>query len=182
MQKSNSTDRNAHVENAADTRLMILVEESPASKRAVEYVGKLVSRRKGFHVCLVHAVPSVPPELLEFGGSENAAEEERQDEALKSSQRNWISKAKLRAQRAMDQANAILRKAGLPAATLKEKVLDPRDKRNAIDEILQLARKCGCSTIVLGRQSCSWLQTLVRGDVAEKLVHRAKGLTVWVVE
>jgi nucleotide-binding universal stress UspA family protein len=182
MQKLINTDRGPSPKRETDTRLMIVVEESSASKRAIEYVGRIVSRHRGFHVCLVHSMPSLPPELLEFGGAENPAEEMELDRDLKLSQRQWISKAKQKAERALHQASAILVKAGLAAGSLNEELLDPQDKRNTVDEILQLARTCGCTTIVVGRQSLSWLQALVRGDVAEKLVHRAKGLTVWVVE
>jgi nucleotide-binding universal stress UspA family protein len=182
MRRSIEINRKSHPPKTIDTKLMIVVDESPASKRAIEYVGKLVSRRRGFHVCLVHTLPSVPPELLEFGGAENPAEEKRLDKNLKISQQQWISKVGKKAQHALDQASAILRNAGLSARILETKQLDPRDKRNTVDEILQLARTCGCTTIVLGRQSLSWLQELIRGDVAEDLVRRGKGLTIWVVE
>jgi nucleotide-binding universal stress UspA family protein len=182
MKKSIDKDRKRHSGKHNDTRLMIVVEDAPVSKRAIEYVGRLVGRRRGFHVCLVHPLLSVPPELLEFGGSENAAEELRLDKDLKISQQQWISSAQQKARGLLDQASTILRNAGLRAGILETKLLDPRDKRNTVQELLQLARNCGCTTIVLGRQSLSWLQALIRGDVAEELVRRAKGLTIWVVE
>ena len=182
MRKLMEINRKSYPSKTADTRLMIVVDESPVSKRAIEYVGNVVSRRRGFHVCLVHTLPSVPPELLEFGGAENPAEEKRLDKNLKISQQQWISKVRKKAKHALDQASVILRNAGLSARILETKLLDPRDKRNTVDEILQLARTCGCSTIVLGRESLSWLRELVQGDVVENVVRRAKGLTIWVVE
>ena len=57
-----------------DSRLLVIVDDSVASKRAVRYVGKFVGKRRGFRIRLVHVLPSLPPELLEYGGSNPAGE------------------------------------------------------------------------------------------------------------
>ena len=53
------------------TRLLVLVDESPASKRAVSYVARMVGRRRGFQLCLAHLLPPLPAGLMEFRGAEN---------------------------------------------------------------------------------------------------------------
>ena len=56
------------------------------------------------------------------------------------------------------------------------------DASRATDEILGLARLHKCDTVVIGRDSLSWLVELIHGDPAEELVRQGKGFTIWVVE
>ena len=51
-----------------------------------------------------------------------------------------------------------------------------------VNDILQAGRKDGCSTIVVGRESFSWLKEMFHHHVADELVRKAHGLTIWVVE
>jgi hypothetical protein len=55
-----------------NTKLLVVVDESPATKGALEYVAQVASQRRGFRICLAHALPSPPPELVEFRGAEKA--------------------------------------------------------------------------------------------------------------
>ena len=59
---------------------------------------------------------------------------------------------------------------------------DGRLSRDAAGEILKIARGRKCHTVVIGRQSLSWFRELVQGDLAEEIVRRGKGFTIWVVE
>jgi hypothetical protein len=45
-----------------NTKLLVVVDESHATKRALEYVAQVASRRRDFRICLAHALPSPPPE------------------------------------------------------------------------------------------------------------------------
>ena len=98
-----------------DTRLLVILDDSAAAKRAVKYVGKFVGKRTGFHICLLHVLPPLPSELLEHGGSENPAKEARLGVDLKAEQHRWISAAKKASQKSLDEARAILRTAGISA-------------------------------------------------------------------
>ncbi len=48
--------------------LLVMVDESPGTKRSVAYVARMIGGLRGFHVYLLHLLPPLPPELLEFGG------------------------------------------------------------------------------------------------------------------
>jgi hypothetical protein len=50
-------------------RILIAIDDSDASYHAVTYVGSIIGGREDFRVCLLHALPPLPRELLEFGGS-----------------------------------------------------------------------------------------------------------------
>jgi hypothetical protein len=50
----------------AEARVLIAVDDSTASRRAVMYVAKLVRRRRGLWLCVVHVLPPWRSELLDF--------------------------------------------------------------------------------------------------------------------
>jgi nucleotide-binding universal stress UspA family protein len=157
-----------------NTKLLVVVDESPATKRALEYVAQVASRRRDFQICLAHALPSPPPELVEFRGAEKTR--------LRAYKRRWISVVEMTEQRALDRANAVLRRGGIAEKTIEAHYCNLVDVSRATDEILELARLRRCDTMVTGRGSLSWLGELIHGDPAEELVHKGKGFTIWVVE
>jgi nucleotide-binding universal stress UspA family protein len=166
----------------ADTRILLAIDDSAASKRAVKYVARLVGRRKGFRICLVHVLPPLPPALLEHGGSENPQQEVQLEVDLRAEQEHWTSKKQKEAQGSLDKASATLRKAGLSAKAVQTIFCEPADGRAAAEDILRMARECKCQTVVAGRQSVSWFHELFSQDLAEELMRCGKGFTVWLVE
>jgi K+-sensing histidine kinase KdpD len=165
-----------------DTRLLVVLDDSVASRRAVKYVGKFVGKRRGFRICLVQVLPPLPPELQEHGGSEDPAKEARLEAHLKAEQHHWISAAKKTAQKGLDQARATLRKAGISAGTLQALFSEPGEGPDAADDILNMARGRRCRTVVVGRQSVSWFHELFSHELSEELLRRGKGFCVWAVE
>ena len=75
------------------TRLLIVVDESPATKRALEYVAHIASHHGDFQVCLAHALPSPPPEQVEFRGAEKTR--------LQAYKRRWISVVEMTEQKVL---------------------------------------------------------------------------------
>jgi microsomal dipeptidase-like Zn-dependent dipeptidase len=41
-----------------NTKLLVIVDESHATRRALEYVAQVASRRRDFRICLAHALPN----------------------------------------------------------------------------------------------------------------------------
>ncbi len=165
-----------------DTRLLIVVDESAASERAVKYVGKFAGKRRGFHICLAHVLPPLPPRLLEHGGASIPEKEARLEADLKSEQRRWISDAKKRLQKVLDKARAILQKAGVPAGAIQTLFCEPEEGPYAAESILNMAKECRSRTVVVGRQSVSWFHELFSQDLPEELLRHGKGFCVWAVE
>ena len=165
-----------------DTRLLVVLDDSAASKRAVKYVGKFVGKRTGFRICLLHVLPPMPSELLEHGGSENPMKESRLGVNQKTEQHRWISAAKKASQRSMDGARATLQTAGVSAGTVKALSYEPGENQDAADIILSVARGSHCRTVVVGRQSASWFQELFSGQLSDELHRRGKEFSVWAIE
>ena len=157
-----------------NTKLLVVVDESRATNRALEYVAHVAARRRDFRICLAHALPSPPPELVEFRGAENAR--------LRAYKRRWISVIEMTEQRALDRANAVLRRGGVAQKAIEAHYCNLVDASRSTQEILRLARSRKCDTVVIGKKSLSWLGELIHGDPAEELVRQGKGFTIWVVE
>ncbi len=167
-----------------NNRLLVVVDESSSSKRAVEYVARMLARRRGFQICLACFLLPLPPMLLEFGGAEDPQKERQLDRELHTEQQQLIATARKKAQPALNWACATLRTAGLPASSLTTQFSDPaREQSSVSGEILELARMNKCRTIVAGRRSLPWLRRLAGGkDLTEKLVQQGEGFTLWIVE
>lgn len=165
-------------------RLLLVVDDSPSSRAAVDYVAKVLGHRRGFQICLAHFLPPLPPVLLEFGGSENPEKERQLDTQLRRDQREWIETERKKAEPRLHWARGRLRQAGLPATALTTQFSDPADEQDSVSqEILDQARRNRCGTIVVGRRSLSWFRRITAGkDLAEQLLLQGKNLTVWIVE
>ena len=132
----------------------------------MEYVARILRRRRGFQLCLAHFLPPLPPILLETGGAEDPAKERRLDTQLQTEQQEWIVAARSKAEPDLNWARAKLREAGLPATSLTTQFSDPASEQDsASEEILELARRNKCRTIVVGTS----ISVLVAQD------HRRKG-------
>ena len=165
-----------------NAKLLVVIDESQASERAVSYVAGIIGRRRGFKVCLAHTLPEIPAHLIEHGGAENPSDEKKLERELHSDQNQWIVAARKKAQPILARARAVLGKAGLTASSIEERYCDPAEGRARGDEILELATERKCHTIVVGSESLSRWRQLLGNDPVEELLRRGKGFTIWVVE
>lgn len=166
----------------AITKILIVVDKSLASMRAVTYVAQIFGGRRGFRICLAHTLPSPPVEMMDFGSDEDHGKEEWLEARLRASRHLWASAAKRKASVSLEHAYGELRRAGFTRGEIEVKFCVPSDRRNAAKEILMLARKSGCHTIVVGRRSLSWLREFLQTNPADELVRLGIGFTTWVVK
>ena len=171
----------AEAEDTTD-RLLLVVDESPGTKRAVNYVAKMIGRRRGFHVCLLYLLPPLPPELLEFGGAENPRTEKKLVVELRRDQQVWIASAKDSARPMLDDAIKVLREAGISRRAIDFECTDPMDDRGATVAVLGQAQAKQCHTIVIGHESHFWFHELSGDHLAEHLLRDASEITIWVVQ
>jgi nucleotide-binding universal stress UspA family protein len=162
------------------TSLFVIVDESEASRHTLQYGGGLVGKRRGFRICLGYVLPSLPTELLEFGGAENPEKEEKLGKDLKGEQKRWLSVARRKAREVFRGAHMVLRGGGVPGSVMKTTTIYLPEGQDPVDKLLEMAAVHRCHTIVIGRHHVSRFQELFGGDLAEKLVRRVHGPTIWV--
>lgn len=162
--------------------LLIGIDGSSSSTRAVEYVAAMVAGGGERRIVLLHVLPPIPPELLEFGGAEDPEEERKLDEALKQEQEKWIKQATQAAAPLMENAKAILQRAGFPAAQVSPICVEAIHRPDIVRELIETAEKERCGTIVVGKEAYPAFQDMVHQHVGEELVKKASGFVIWVVE
>jgi nucleotide-binding universal stress UspA family protein len=165
--------------NAIISRILIAVDDSEHSARALRYVGTLLREARDVQVTLFHVLKPMPRELLEHGGSEDPVEEVRLATELQQDQENWVRAEGMMEKPILVQARELFGKTGFPLdrVTLKFGYED-----DIAHTILDEARTGGYGTIVISRQGSNGLKRFFGGSITDQLLRDASGYTLWVVE
>ncbi|BCA52949.1 hypothetical protein W02_00890 [Nitrospira sp. KM1] len=160
-------------------RILLAVDESENSHRAVSYVGSLLHRTPDVTVTIFHVLKPMPRELLEHGGSENPAEELQLGRQLRQDQQAWIQKEGESESQVLNRACETLTQGGFDRSRVTLKTGHEDDiARNILEE----ARNGKHETIVVGRHGTSRMKRLFGGGVTDQLLRDAKGFAIWVIE
>jgi nucleotide-binding universal stress UspA family protein len=172
--------RQTKISSPATARFLVIVDGSDASARAVSYLARLFAppRSRGVRFCLASIMPPPPAGLLEFGGAENPREEQRLTGRLRAAQDSWTESAERAPEARLAALAARLRGAGIGAASVETYLSSPLDQRNAVEEVLMLARERDCDTIVIGYDSNA---VFGADHLAERLIRGGEGVAIWVV-
>ena len=163
------------------TKILLAIEDSEASMKAVAYVAEMVRGREAIRICLFHALPPIPARLLEFGGTEDPQKEQTLGTELKTAQAEWIEKAKAAVQPAITRAQTVLQDHGISQDQISTHFSQTIHKLDIVQEILNAAKQVHCGTIVVGRHRLPWVQDLFYHHTGEELVEKAQEFSVWVV-
>ncbi len=164
-----------------DKRFLIGVDDSDASIKSVSYVAGIMEKQEDYSIVLFHVLSPTPPELLEFGGSEDPGTEEKLDEALKQEQAQWVEKAKKSAGPIFDNAKTILHRIGVSSDKITTGFSQTIHRPDVVRELLEAAHRHNCGTIVVGREMYSTFKEFFHHHVGEELVRQARGIAVWVI-
>jgi len=161
------------------SRILIAVDDSEHSARALRYVGTLLRDVRNVQVTLFHVLKPMPRELLEHGGSENPVEEVRLATELQQDQENWVSAESVMEYPILVQALELFGKTGFP---LDRVTLKFGQEDDIAQTILDEARTGGYGTIVISRQGSNGMKRFFGGGITDQLLREASGYTLWVVE
>jgi nucleotide-binding universal stress UspA family protein len=176
-----SSQRSKGSQMNANRNILVAVDDSAASDRAVTYIAHMLGGMKAFTIVLFHVPASMPPQLLEFGGAENPAREQRAEAELSAAQAAFMADVERAAQPIFARAKTRLRDAHIADEAIQTALFLPPGEQSLDTSILEAARAHGCGTIVVGRAVSSWLGELFQGHVADKLLEHAGDLTLWIV-
>jgi len=165
-----------------DRTFLVGIDDSEATLRTVSYVADTLGPQKGFQVVLLHVLPPIPPEFLEFGGSEDPQAEQRLDAELKKDQARWIEQAKQAAKPLVEKVKGIFLRVGVSADMITTVFAESIHRPDFVRELLETAHKQNCGTIVVGRESYPSFKEMFHHHVGEELVRKGQGFAIWVVE
>ena len=160
-------------------RLLLAVDESETSLRAVRYVGSLLHRTPDVMVTLFHVLKPMPRVLLEHGGSEDPDVEEALSAGLRKEQTAWLKQAREAECPILKRAGEALMSIGFDKSRITLKFGHEGDIAKTI---LEEARIGSYETIVLGRTGTSGITRIFGGGITDHLLRDAKGLALWIIE
>jgi nucleotide-binding universal stress UspA family protein len=148
-----------------DKHLLIAVDDSESSKRAVLYVADLLGSLPGFTVTLCSIIPA--PEQDFFDREEQ--------------ERVWIKEKTVQAANMLENYRQVLIQSGFSEDKVRIQSFVNKEKSFA-DAILNMRCDLTCCTVVVGRHHKSKTEEFLFGSTSSKLIHEAKNCAVWVVE
>jgi hypothetical protein len=163
-------------------KLLVAVDEHSISTELIKYLGKIISGKQDLEVCLLHMLPPPPPQLREFRGSEDPEVEKQLDREMAVVRQRWTQEAENAAWPVFENAISILTRAGVPPNSIRHIARQLVNHEDLTDAILKLAEENACQTIVVGRSSFPWFKETFHRHLADELVSKATGVTIWVVE
>ena len=150
-------------------KILLALDLSPHSRRAVDYVARIVPFLKDCQVTALVVCSGIPynpqqPDTVdaELHGDEDHIQEKKEVEAL------------------LGEITNLLVASGLPESRVETRI-KPVGRGVALD-IIDEARAGDFNTVVVGRRGLSKVKSLLLGSVSSTIVEKAEGLTVWVVE
>lgn len=146
-------------------RIVIAVDGSENSRRAVAYVGNLLGGLGGFAVTLLHVIHA--PEEDFFSSPQ---ERER-----------WVKSGRKKVERWMAEYRDRLIADGVDAGDVFVRATE-RDGPSLAQLILAEVQFLKGGTIVVGRQGLSRKEEFLFGSVSRQIVSNARNCAVWVVQ
>ena len=161
--------------------ILIGIDDSDSSKRALEYVADLTKDNGGFAIHVFHAVGPIPSELREFRGAENPKIEQQLESELHQKRDEWFERVKTQARPLLENARVQLSALGIRESAVTVHSIPFEEREEFIDEILRAASTNHCGTIVVGQSSFPWFKELFSSHTGEELLKQSKGFGVCVV-
>jgi len=145
--------------------ILIAVDESENSRRAVEYVAGILEGMKGFKISVLHVIRE--PEEDEF--------------PVEGEKEIWVYAHQQQVDRMLEEYREILLNSGFEPGDVSTRSTF-RDCPSMADCILAERDLLDCATLVVGRKGLSRKEEFLFGSISGKIVRTARNCTVWVVE
>lgn len=150
---------------AGNKNILLAVDDSENSRRAVAYTANLLGGMAGVHITLLHVIPLPEEDFF--------PDETQKDQ--------WLAHYREKIEAVLEDYQKILIEAGFKADVLDQRV-PLRHCPSMAECILSEREKGQYGTIVVGRQGLSRKEEFLFGSISSKIVNHARDCTVWVVE
>ncbi len=163
---------------ATARNILIAVDDSSESARALYYVGTLLRDIRDVTITLFHVLNPMPRELMEHGGSENPETEERLSAELRKAQDEWVRTEGMIEYPILIKALEELGRTGFPLDRVNLKFGYERD---IADAIIDEARGGGYGTIAVAHHAGGGARRLFGNGVIDRLSRELAGIALWIV-
>jgi nucleotide-binding universal stress UspA family protein len=159
-------------------KILVAVDASENSLRAVAYVGEMVGKAQGFTVQLLYIERFPERDLFpnDAAWKECCSMQEREARSvLEDSKEILLAKG-------LQEENVTINYVMSCKSPLTGRISARCSLGTSIArEILEVVKEGGFGTVALGRRGVSKAEEFLFGSVSNKVIHSAKGCTVWVV-
>jgi nucleotide-binding universal stress UspA family protein len=164
-------------------KMLLAVDGSELSNKAVEHVGNVVCQCKDFEITLLHVV-DIPPSLREHEGSIDPDRERMIEKELADRRDEWLEERCNELEKTIFQpARQVLKNKGVTKDTASIHTKVAADVHSDVAfAIINEAKQGDYGILVIGRRGKSTLKEFLMGAVVHKVMHQQKNCAVWVVE
>jgi len=157
--------------------ILIAVDDSAASEKAVTYAARVLHGTDGCRVRLFHVLEPIHPPWVSVHGDldtvPTAADGDLEARA--------IGEAQERSRPLLTKMAEILVRAGLERDRIETAWFVASREDSLPFEIVAAAREAGTSTVVVGHTALPWYRELFHRHVGESLLRKGEDLSIWVV-
>jgi nucleotide-binding universal stress UspA family protein len=152
-------------EKVANLNVLVAVDDSEMSLRAVAYAGEMLKDLKAVNIHVLHII--------------NDPDEDFFPDLKQKEQ--WLDEEKKRMTSFLNQYRDVLLENTLPGENVFLH-LKVRNCPSIAECILNERKALDCKTVVIGRKGVSREEEFLFGSVSSRIIHKARECTVWVVE
>ncbi len=157
-------------------KMLIAVDGSESSLRAVEYAATQFSGLSDITITLLHVLPYPPAPLWDDGHIPTREEKEERQRAIE----RWLAGQRSGTEPMFDKVINILTRHGIAIRQIEKKTIS--DSIDVADSILEETKDGGYQTLVLGRRGLSPVKKFLMGSVTAKIISHGAGVAVCVVD
>ncbi len=157
-------------------KLLIAVDGSEGSLRAVDYAGHQFSGIEDLRITLLHVLPYVPTSFWDDGHILTKEERQVRREVVDI----WLRNQQLKLEPIFRSAMEALLKRGIRDEQIETKGVS--DSTDVADSILEELADGGYQTLVIGRWGLSPAKRLLMGSVTSKIINHGTGKAICIVE
>ena len=145
--------------------LLVAVDESENSRRAVDYLALWTACNEAARIVLVHVIKEPSEDVL-------PDQDERE---------TYLGQKRESAEALLARSAERLESWGIPSDRIHTKTLECSPPQTVVDAILAEIQEDEYDTIVLGRRGVSKKEEYIFGSVSQRLVREVVDISVWVV-
>ncbi|MDH5657134.1 MAG: universal stress protein [Spirochaetia bacterium] len=148
-----------------DRHILLSLDESENSKRALIYTAEMLGGIEGFRATLLHIIPEPPEDYF-------PSDSERH---------KWIEEKVFSGTQLLEKYSEQLVQAGFEKNKIQP-LVEVRKCTSIAECIVDVQKQLNCCTVIVGRRGISKKEEFIFGSTSSKLLHSLKSCAIWVIE